>query len=268
MKSQSPKPTQRPAMKNYSHRLFSLLALLLTWAAAPARAAVLPNAWQIADVSTASGILNYPNALTAAQRVAATNNGWHFTVVSRLVAGSGNTAPAQVMIYGNGVRRFFAVWDPNAAGQLTAALGGSPSTTNVLASGAAVTNYHRHELVYDPVTANGTYLFDGTPIRTWLGEAQSAQNGVALWGAAASAFKRTMNYHQVQFAINGLGTVSEYDAGVAGSPTIAPDPTNQGGGLTWSAPSTTLTNFPVSPDGVAPRPMILLATSWKAQPTT
>src|ERR1043166_6007695 len=235
-------------MKTYPALLLSLLGLLLSQAA---RAATQPNAWQIADTSIASGVLFYTNTLTAAQKVAATNNGWHFTVVSRLVESSGSGIPAQNMIYGNGVRRFYAAWDANASGQLVAILGGSPSTTNVLASGAAATNYHRHELVYDPVTANGTYLFDGARIRTWLGEAQAAQNGLALWGANASAGKGTMNYHQVQFAISGLGTVSEYDAGFTGSPAIAPSPTSQGWSLTWTVPSTTLTNLPVSPDAVA-----------------
>ncbi len=241
-------------MKTYHHLpvtlLLTLLALLL--GLAPARAATLPNAWRITDNSAASGVLFYTNTLTAAQKVAATNNGWQFTVVSRLVAGSGNTNPAQLMLYGNGARRFYATWDTNASGQLIAVLGASPAFTNVLASGADVTNYHRHELVYDPATANGTYLFDGTPVRTWPGEVQAAQNGQAVWGANNSAGKGTMNYHQVQFAIGGLGTVTEYHAGFQGSPAIAPSPTNQGWTLvTNTAPSVTLTNFPVSPDGVA-----------------
>jgi len=254
MNFQSPEPTQSTAMKPYRPFPLALLLTLLALALglAPGRAADLPNAWQIADATITSGVLFFTNTLTAAQTVAATNNGWHFTVVSRLVAGSSNTSPAQFMIYGNGVRRFSAAWDTNASGQLIAVLGGSPATTNVLASGAAVTNYHRHELVYDPATANGTYLFDGTPIRTWSGEAQAAQNGVALWGAINTAGQGTMNYHQVQFAIGGLGTVSEYHAGFQGSPVVAPSPTNQGWGLTWNVPtSTTVTNFPVSPDAVA-----------------
>ena len=98
------------------------------------RAATLPNAWQIADSST-SGVLNYTNALTPAQRVAATNSGWRMTIVSRLVAGSSNTSPAQFMIYGNGTRRFYASWDTNASGRLTATLGGG--TTHVLTPDAS-----------------------------------------------------------------------------------------------------------------------------------
>ena len=226
---------------------------MLVLVPAPARAADLPNAWQIADTSTASGVLFCTNTLTAAQKTAATNNGWHFTVVSRLVAGSGNASPAQFVTYGNGNRRFAVGWDTNAAGWLTATLYGSPNTTNLLTTaGTAATNYHRHELVYDPATTSATYLFDGASIRTWAGVTPDANyNGQALFGAAASSGQGRMNYHQVQFAISGLGTVSEYHAGFAGSPVVAPSPTNQGWGLTWSAPSTTLTNFPVSPDGVA-----------------
>jgi hypothetical protein len=233
----------------------ALLLLALALGLAPARAAILPNAWQIADDSNASGMLYYTNTLTAAQKVAATNHGWRFSVVSRLLEGSPNSSPGQFMIYGTGQTRFIVGLDTNNLGQLTArfTLPGSATVfTNLTVAGAGSADYHRHELVYDPVTREATYLFDGGPIYTWPGVTDASFNGQALWGAAANTGRGTMSYHHVQFAINGLGAVSEYDAGLAGSPALAPSPTTQGWGLTWTVPASTLvTNFPVSPDAVA-----------------
>ncbi len=214
-------------------------------------AASQPNAWQIADGSINSGVLFYTNTLTAQQKIDATNQGWHFTVVSRLVAGSGNANPGQFMIYGLGDRRFIVGWDTNAAGHFTARLTLTNATTiftNLTAPGEATNDYHRHELVYDPATRLASYLFDGASIYTWPGVTNDASfNGQAAWGAASNGGRGKMNYSYVQFAIGGQ-IVSEYFAGSVGNPAIAPSPTNQGWSLTWTAPSTTLTNFPVSPD--------------------
>jgi hypothetical protein len=229
-------------------------ALLPGSPAIDAGAGNLPNAWQIADVLSAvnSGGIAYNQTLTPVQRTAATNAGWHFTVVSRMVAGSGGDGPAHFMVYGNGVRRFAVAWDLNPSGQLTATMGAT--VTNLTAAGAAATNYHQHELIYDPVTAQGTYLFDGTPIRTWPGEVLNAQNGLAWWGGVSSLGMGRMNYHHVQFAINSLGTVAEYLAGFQGSPASAPNPTNQGWGLVLPATPGVATNAPVSPDTLALQP--------------
>lgn len=218
------------------------------------------HAWQIADGTPAAGGLFYTNTLTAAQKHDATNSGWHFTVVSRLVAGSGGTGPAQFMTYGQGNRRFVVGWDANPAGQLTAELFGAGGSPKLLtAAGQATNDYHRHELVYDATTGNATYLFDGAAIFTWAGLAlDDDDNGQALWGSDSTAGQGRMNYHQVHFAINGWGTVSQYDAGIEGSPTLARDPTRQGWTLTASAPtSTEVTTSPVSPDTVSLPPSLL-----------
>jgi hypothetical protein len=133
-------------MKTCRAPLLFLSALLL--GPAPGRAATQPNAWQIADGTNGAGSLFYTNTLTAAQKIIATNKGWRFTVVSRLVEGSGSVggkSPAQFMTYGNGTRRFAVGWDTNAAGQLTATLLGTPNTTNILTANAVqATNAYQH----------------------------------------------------------------------------------------------------------------------------
>ncbi len=248
-------------MNTYRHFLAVLLLPLGLWLGTlAASAASLPNAWQIADDSGSLGGLFYTNTLTAAQKIAATNQGWHFTVVSRMVQGSGGGGPAQFMSYGHGNRRFVVGWDVDAAGQLTVKLyGGTNPVVNLTGAGAAATNYHRHELVYHAGTTVATYLFDGAPILTWPGLApDTAYNGQAFWGSAAGPGQGRMSYHHVQFAISGLGTVSAYNAGVAGRPVTAPSPTNQAWTMSWGVPtSTVLTNFPVSPDGVVVPPSVL-----------
>ena len=172
-----------------------------------------PNALQIADVSSGfgSGVLAYTRTLTPVQKTISTNNGWQYTVVSRLVDGSGGGGPAHFMIHGNGTRRFLVSWDTNAAGQLVASLGGGVTTH--LTTAAAATNYHTHELIYNPATRQATYRFDGTNIVTWAGLNDANQNGLVQWGSGASLGRGRMNYHHVRLAITGLGTAAEYFAG-------------------------------------------------------
>jgi hypothetical protein len=225
-------------------------ALLLGSPAIDAGTTGQPNAWQVADISNVAGtgVLAYTTNLTAAQRAAATNEGWRFRVVSRLVDGSGGGSPAHFMVYGNGVRRFYVGWDTNSAGQLTAALGGG-LTTNLTAAGAGTHAYHTHELVYDPAAQQATYRFDGTDIATWGGSTPDAnQNGIVQWGTGSSAGRGTMNYQHVQFAITGLGTAAEYDAGLQGSPAVAANPTNQGWTLVPPATPGAVTATPLSAD--------------------
>lgn len=216
-----------------------------------AGAGTQPNAWQVADVSISGGVLAFTKTLTAEQKTAATNNGWHYTIVSRLVAGSPNNTPAQYMVHGNGTRRFFVAWDANASGQLVAIFNGTNYVPALTAVGQATNAYHTHELTYDPATLKATYRFDGVTILTWGGVAPDAnQNGVVQWGSGNSAGRGTMNYHDVRFAISGLGMISQYSAGTAGWPAVAPSPTNQGWNIILPAPLNAVTNAPVSPDAV------------------
>ena len=239
-------------------------ALLPGSPAIDAGAGSLPNAWQITDDSPVSGSLNFSNTLSAAQKFAATNSGWHFTVVSRLVEGSSGVSPAQFMTYGHGNRRFIVGWDLDGIGRLTARCYGANGNftgiaTNLTAAGEGTNAYHRHELDYDPATQTATYLVDGATVFTWAGLVPNADyNGQALFGAGAGGGQGRMNYHHVRFAINGQGTATEYFAGYEGSPVLAPNPISQGWTRTWSVPTNTdVTNAPVSPDIVGLVPDLL-----------
>ncbi len=216
----------------------------------------LPLAWQVSDVNSAagSGSISYTRALTPVQRLQSTNRGWTYTIVSRLVDGSGGAGPAHYMIHGNGIRRFYVAWDTNASGQLVAVLGGNPMLTTNLAFAGAATNYHTHTLVYDPATQQATYSVDGLNLVTWPGLNDANQIGLVQWGSASSAGRGRMNYHHVKFDITGMGTAAEYLAGYQDSPLVAPHPTNQSWTASVPVVEGSVLSAPLSPDPVSLRP--------------
>ncbi len=219
--------------------------------------AQLPNAWQIADTTTSSGLLQYQTNLTVAQVTATSTNGWRYSVISRMISGSGGTA-AQSMAFGDGTRRFYVYFDLDASGQLTGQLLGD--STYVLASAFSATNsYLRHDLTYSPVTSNVTYRVDGVTIATWSGQISAGQANQVMWGANASAGRGVMNYHHAEFEILGLGVIASYHAGYAGSPVTVPDPTSQG--WTRFTSGVALAEAAVSPDS---RPVGTFATTAAA----
>ena len=122
-----------------------------------------PNAWQINDNTTAGGLLQYQTNLSATQVSSAMTNGWRYELRTRLISDSGSGA-AHSMAFGNGVRRFYIFFDLNGAGELTAELLGN--STYILTNDPAwvATDYHSHQMTYDPVTSNATYRVDNVVI--------------------------------------------------------------------------------------------------------
>jgi Vibrio cholerae sialidase, lectin insertion/FG-GAP-like repeat len=229
-----------------------ILAALLSVTFASQVRAQLPNAWQINDnYSGGLGVIQYMTNLTAAQVFAATNNGWRYDLVSRMVSDSGGAATHSIA-FGDGTRRFYIFFDLNGSGQLTAQLLGD--TTYTLTSAAEGTNYHTHEIIYDPVTGAATYRFDGSVIATWAGNVSSGQSNQVMWGANSSTGLGVMNYHHAEFSIAGQGVIASYDAGFDGNPAAAPSPTAQG----WERYvfGATISEAPVSPDSVLLPPLV------------
>lgn len=185
-----------------------------------------PNAWQINDNTTAGGLLQYQTNLTAAQVSSAMTNGWRYELRSRMVSDSGSAA-AHSMAFGNGVRRFYIFFDLSGAGDLTAELLGD--STYILTNNPAwvATDYHSHQMTYDPVTSNATYRVDNVVIASWPGQVSVGQSNQVMWGANASAGQGLMNYHRAEFEITGQGIIASYNAGTNGIPAVAPSPTNQ-----------------------------------------
>jgi microcystin-dependent protein len=202
------------------------ISLLL--ASAPRLLAQQPNAWQINDNSTISGVLEFVTNLTSAQVAAAQLNGWHYSLLSSILSDTASPA-SQSMAFGDGTRRFYIFFDLDSVGNLTAQLLSSSNVTYTLNFPAPdVLKYHLHEMIYDPVTAQATYRCDGNVIASWSGDLSANQSNQVMWGANSSSGRGEMHYHRAEFAIAGQGTLAAYDAGFAGNPATAPSPTNQG----------------------------------------
>jgi Vibrio cholerae sialidase, lectin insertion len=238
----------------YRHAcVFTLAAVWALLCLVPRAHAQLPNAWQITDSSTATGTPGaqryYTSTLTTDQRIAATNStgGFHFTMVSRLVDDLGGPQ-TMLMAYGLGDKRFLIWLNLNGSSNLTANL--DQAGTYALTTGANdATSYHVHEIIYDPATGTARYLFDGQLIsNNWSASSFTLPAGEVRWGASAGSGRGQMNFHSVDFAITN-SVVFSYDAGTAGNPAIAPDPTNSvPAWILVAGAGTASTN--VSPDGV------------------
>src|SRR5205085_1904727 len=84
----------------------------------PSTFAQQPNAWQINDNSTISGVLEYATNLTAAQVTAAKSNGWRYSLLSRILSDT-SSAASQSMAFGDGTHRFYIYFDLDSSGNLT-----------------------------------------------------------------------------------------------------------------------------------------------------
>ncbi len=243
---------------------FAFVAVAAWPCLAPHARAQQPNAWQINDNSGLTGVLGYVTNLTPAQVSAANSNGWHYSLLSRIL--SDTTSPAShSMAFGDGTRRFYIYFDLDTSGNLTAQLLSSSNVIYTLpASAVDVLKYHLHEMVYDPGTGKATYRFDGNAIATWPGNLSAGQSNQVMWGANSSGGAGVMNYHRAEFDVTGFGAIATYDAGFAGTPVTAPSPTNQGWTrLTNGVP---LLESPLSPDAEFIHPVAVTAAATSLRP--
>jgi hypothetical protein len=214
------------------------------------------NAWNITDKDSFAQSVSYsvdvPPALDALTRT----NGWRYRLVARFLDDYSQSF-SMVFLYGDGTTRYGVYLDFNAARELVAGLLGASPVERVLTTNrVGATDYHTHELAFDPITQMVTYSFDGAPVHTWAGQSQI--NDGIFWGWGSTAGQGSMNVHQAHFEILQTGQVlAGYDAGTEGNPTVAPDPVTQG----WTMNGTPGANSPVGPQSPDP------ATVWQLQAT-
>lgn len=137
---------------------------------------------------------------SAATEALAALRGWRTESVLRVESGTYLTD-----YYADGSRRFLPILGLDGSGNLTVQLEGGGF--HVLATGAAATAYHTHEIRFDPSSELATYSFDGTAIETWAGST-TAQHQIVFGQGATSisgvGVYRSMRFEVLPIAVPGL----------------------------------------------------------------
>ena len=219
------------------------------------------NAWNIVDDSTASGVnYEYVYPLTSSQRRLATTNGWTLTIRSRMLdnfSSGGTNNPSCFVDYAIDPTNRFLIWfslDANL--NLVAQLNGLQTLT-FTTNGDGWAAYHTHQIVFNPTNGTADYYFDGVKINSspWSPTPVIPLSGIRF-GNGSSAGEGGMNWNLVELKTQSGQVLASYDAGTAGNPPIAPDPTNQDWTLSQPTSMVGVTNTPVSLD---------FATVWPLQ---
>ncbi len=166
------------------------------------------NAWNITDnnnTTTASYSINYRCFFPQPTRDFSRANGWCYHMKSRFVPGFPG-AKAIYFAYGDVSDKRWLLWyNLTGADYDLATYWDADNVNNFLTTGGiGASDYHTHDLVYDPDTQNVNYYFDGSLIYlNWTGSyySTSAMNGPDF-GAANQLGKGSMNYNTVEFRVN------------------------------------------------------------------
>lgn len=213
------------------------------------------NAWHLRDGDNGLPPTSYQVDVPADLDESARTNGWRYRLVSRFVDDY-RGGVCMMFLYGDGARRHLVYFDLDDNGDLAVELIGSTPQRRVLTSGGTGTvDYHTHEIVFNPTNQLATYLFDGTAIHSWAGDAAS-NNGI-FWGSGSTAARGAMNVQQARFEIlQGGPVVASYNAGTEGNPVVAPDPVSLGWSMLNPNNSSESARRPLAPD---------LETVWRRQ---
>jgi hypothetical protein len=207
------------------------------------------NAWNITDHSTAAGTLFYSWAYPAESCSFALTNGWRYRVRGRFVDDYSATSGAIVMNYNNpAANRYLSIFRFAGINLDLQVQLNSGVTTNVTSGGVGASDYHLHEISFDPVTKLASYYFDGTFVSAWGGSAGSASVGGPQFGAESSAGQGNMNFNLAEFSVvnattpvivtNPVSTV----VSLGGSATFAGFASGFVGGYQWYKDSVAISN--------------------------
>ena len=127
---------------------------------------------------------------SAATEALAATNYWRIESVVRVLEGAFVTD-----YYADGSRRFLPILQLDTNGDLAVQLEGGGY--HVLATGASATDYHTHEVVFNPASQRAVYIFDGTPIEIWAGAATSQRQ--ITFGQGSSFTAGRARYRSMRF---------------------------------------------------------------------
>ncbi len=192
------------------------------------------NAWNVTDVGDYWNGINYSVDITEQEHLDARTYGWRYQLVARFVyrPATMSLSPAMVFRYDDGVKRYAVFLDINYDGDLLATLPGASPESYVLTTGRiGATDYHTHEMSFDPDSEEVTYRFNGNEVHTWSGdllELGGAFYEGIVWGSDVYSGEGSLNVHTVLFETSAGEVLAAYNAGTAGDPAVAPDPVMQG----------------------------------------
>ena len=177
------------------------------------------NAWRVMDNSTAaSQFLYWIKPLTTQQLADAMSYGWRYTARVRLVdpvASNGGAQSCYLNFGNNANKRWIVFFDINAGGQIVASFIGGSSVT---LTGVDATQYHVHEMVYNPTSQTVEYFVDGVSKLTGYAGTTGANTG-PRWGTESSGGRGDGYWNAVEFLIN--------DPPAPPAPVVTTHPTSQ-----------------------------------------
>ncbi len=128
---------------------------------------------------------------TPATKALAASRGWQIRSELRVASGGFVTD-----YHADGARRYMPILSL-VGNTLRVQLEGGG--THDLAFDAAATDYHVHEVRFDPTTGLATYFFDGLAIETWAGSA-TTQNQITF-GQGSTAIAGSAYYRSMEFSL-------------------------------------------------------------------
>lgn len=162
------------------------------------------HAWQIRDASTVtSRFASYNQQVATNLQDNARRFGWVMTIRGRLTENLA-TAGAHFAFYEDyKLDRLGLSFSVNANNDLVMGVSTNAGYMPFVltADGSALNSYHTHQLVYDALTTNASYYFDGDLVVAGIPLSSPGTNSFAelAWGARSSAGKGVMNYNLVDF---------------------------------------------------------------------
>lgn len=211
------------------------------------------NAWNLTDYSGSQGLYyQYRHPLTLPQRETASREGWTLSIRSRMMNDTfiRPSCFVDITIDPELSERYLLFFGMDLERNLVVELGGLEKLTN-FSGGLGWTQYHLHEVVFDPKTGSADYFLDGEKKNSapWKPTPITGLNGVRF-GNGSSAGTGSMNFNQVELKTAQGTALASYHAGTAGNPATAPDPEDQGWNLSGDRVGQSISFGPVSPDGV------------------
>ena len=163
------------------------------------------NAWRTLDNSTAGGqFVHWTHPVAPADHASASEHGWTLAARVRIDDPHPDNASGRSVTfsYGNGSRRWLLFFNVNADEHLVVDLwGGSSPITTLTLTDLDVSEYHEHQLVWNPETNSTEYLVNGVVRHSGYNGVSNSFNGVRF-GTESSGGRGDAHWNEVVLAVH------------------------------------------------------------------